>query len=224
MDHNLVRQAFRSESEALAEAMTEVSDAEWDLQTRCAPWSVRELLGHVSTAVDRIPGMLEAVAPGTAEISAAAYYRPDDRFSPQANDARIALGRQRAAQSADLAGDFTAIWRRADRLVADEPADRTVRTRHGDAMLLSDFLLTRVVELAVHGLDLSDALGRDPWLTAQAGEAVIELLLGSDHEAAIRRLGWEQPYFLRKATGREPLEAAESAQIERLGIQWLTLG
>ncbi|MFB8212969.1 hypothetical protein [Streptomyces sp. NPDC056010] len=91
-------------------------------------------------------------------------------------------------------------------------------------MLLSEFLLTRVVEVAVHGLDLADALGREPWLTSAAGDAVLELLLGAGQMAAVGKLGWSQSHFLRKVTGREPLDEKEAAQIEQLGIRWLALG
>ena len=67
----------------------------------------------------------------------------------------------------------------------------------------NSFLLTRVVEVAVHGLDLADALGREPWLTSQAADLVQGLLLGPDGATALEKLGWGQLHFLRKATGRE---------------------
>lgn len=51
-----------------------------------------------------------------------------------------------------------------------------------------------------------------------------QLLLGPDQMAATLELDWDQPKFLRKVTGREPLDAAETAQVERLGIRWLTAG
>jgi hypothetical protein len=35
------------------------------------------------------------------------------------------------------------------------------RLPHGDAMLLSDFLATRVVELALNGFDVADTVGRE---------------------------------------------------------------
>ena len=92
-----------------------------------------------------------------------------------------------------------------------------MRTRHGDAMLLSEFLITRVVEVAVHGLDVAEALGCEPWLTAEAGTVVRELLLGSGQLDAVRELGWDGPTFLRKATGRAALDATEAAWVERLG-------
>lgn len=171
--------------------------------------------------------MLDAPPPDKAEVSAVEYYRPDDRFAPQTNTARIALAQDhvaRQASGAALADDFAATWQRVDRLCRAEPEDRVVRTRHEDAMLLSQFLVTRVVEVAVHGLDLAEALGREPWLTPQAADAVLELLLGPDRMTATLELDWDQPKFLRKVTGREPLDAAETAQVERLGIRWLTLG
>ncbi|WP_343033428.1 hypothetical protein [Streptomyces sp. S8] len=104
--------------------------------------------------IDWHPAMLDAPSPPEAEISAVAYYRPDDRLSSQTKGKRIALAQDRAARPADggaFAEDFGATWRRAYRLCRDQPGGRTVRTRHGDAMLLPEFVLSRVVEVAVHG-------------------------------------------------------------------------
>ncbi|MFG2341996.1 maleylpyruvate isomerase N-terminal domain-containing protein [Streptomyces yangpuensis] len=227
MNQDRVLEAFREEAGALTDAMSELTPAEWKLPTRCTPWSVLDLLGHVCVVIDWLPGMLAAPAPDEAAISAAEYYRPDDRFSARTNDSRIALAQDRVAGSGDGAAftqDFAATWQRVDRLCGVQRAGRTVRTRHGDAMVLSEFLLTRVVEVAVHGLDLADALGRRPWLTPAAGDAVTELLLGTEHATAVDELGWSRADFLRKATGREPLNEAEAVQVERLGIRWLALG
>ncbi|WP_240800085.1 maleylpyruvate isomerase N-terminal domain-containing protein [Streptomyces rhizosphaericola] len=130
------------------------SDAEWNLRTRCTLWTVRDLLGHVCVVIDWHPAMLDAPSPPEAEISAVAYYRPDDRLSSQTKGKQIALAQDRAARPADggaFAEDFAATWRRAYRLCRDQPGGRTVRTRHGDAMLLPEFVLSRVVEVAVHG-------------------------------------------------------------------------
>ncbi|MFG2839013.1 maleylpyruvate isomerase family mycothiol-dependent enzyme [Streptomyces zaomyceticus] len=227
MGHDQVLEAFQLECGALGDAVAGLSGAEWDLPTRCAPWTVRDLLGHVCVVIDWLPVMLDAPEPGGAEISAAEYYRPDDRFSPGTNARRIALAQDRAAGPADGAAsaeDFAATWRRADRLCRDQPGGRTVRTRHGDAMLLSEFVLTRVVEVAVHGLDMADALGCEAWLTPAAGDAVAELLLGTEHATAADELGWSRSRLLRKTTGREPLNETETARVERLGIHWLALG
>jgi uncharacterized protein (TIGR03083 family) len=228
MTQGQVLDAFRLEAQGLSRAVAGLSEDEWERPTRCQPWSVRELLGHVRVVIAWLPGMLAAAAPPVGvEVSAAEYYRPDGRFAPQTNAARIGLAQDHAAglgSGAALAADFAATWQRVDGLCRAEPEDRVVRTRHGDAMLLSQFLVTRVVELAVHGLDLADALGCEPWLTPQSADVVMELLLGPGQQAAAQELGWDRPGFLRKATGREPLDEAEIAQVERLGIRWLTLG
>ncbi|MEV8533245.1 maleylpyruvate isomerase N-terminal domain-containing protein [Streptomyces sp. NPDC051211] len=154
MDQGRVREAFRVEAGQLVQEMTGVSQAEWHLPTRCAPWTVAELLGHVQVVIAWVPGMLAAQAPVRAEVSASEYYRPDDRFAPDTNAARIALAQDHAAGrvgGAGLVEGFDATWREVDRLCRAEADGRVVRTRHGDPMLLSEFLVTRVVEVAVHG-------------------------------------------------------------------------
>jgi uncharacterized protein (TIGR03083 family) len=227
MNRDRVVEAFRLEAGQLSRAMTEVSETEWRLPTRCEPWKVCDLLAHVRVVIAWLPDMLTAPAPIRAEVSATKYYRPDDRFAPETNAARIALAQAHAAERLSgtaLVEDFEATWQRVDRLCRAEPEGRVVRTRHGDPMLLSEFLLTRVVEVALHGLDLADALGREPWLTSQAAELVQDLLLDPDGVAALEKLDWGQLRFLRKATGREPITREEALDVDRLGIRWLALG
>jgi uncharacterized protein (TIGR03083 family) len=227
MDQAQVMQALDGESDALIRGLRELSDEEWERPTRCEPWRVRELLGHIHVVVGWLPGMLAAPAPTHAEISAVEYYRPDDRFAPQTNTARIELASQRASapvSGAALVEDFAVLWQQVARLCGAQPHGRVVRTRHGDAMLLSEFLLTRLVEVAVHGLDLADALDREPWLTPAAGELIVGLLVGQDQAGLVRELGWDTAGFVRKTTGREPLNDQEAAHVKRVGLQWLTLG
>ncbi|MFC1439946.1 maleylpyruvate isomerase N-terminal domain-containing protein [Streptacidiphilus sp. N1-10] len=226
MDLAEVMDAFRAEAEELAHRAAQVSEDEWTRPTRCEPWSARELLGHVCVVLGWVPGMLVGPSPRRAEVSAREYYRPDHRFAVATNTARLRLAEECSAghaSGAALAEGFGEIWRRVDGQCRQEPEERAVVTRHGDAMLLSDFMLTRVVEVAVHGLDLADALGREPWLTQEAGDLLLQLLAGSGAKL-VDELGWSRPTFLRKATGRAPLDAWESDQIERLGLHWLALG
>lgn len=219
--------AFTAEAERLSAGVRGLGDEAWSRPTVCVPWTVRELLGHVTVVVGWLPGMVAGEAPARATVSAVDYYRGDGRFSPESNDRRIGLARERAAQVAeggDLASEFDEVWRLAARLCAAEPDDRVVRTRHGDPMLLTDFLVTRVVEVAVHGLDLAAALGREPWLSASASDLLARLLLGQRGLAEVDVLGWDRVTFLRKATGREALTGAETAEVERARIRWLSLG
>ena len=113
-----------------------------------------------------MPGMLgEPEPPPGPMILAVGYYRPDQRFSPAANNDRIAAAQQAAAALAvdsAAARDFDQAWRQTWTLIRRAPQARMVRTRHGDRMLLTEFLRTRVLEPAVHGLDLAGGLGAAP--------------------------------------------------------------
>jgi hypothetical protein len=100
-----------------------------------------------------------------------------------------------------------------------------VRTRHGDRMLLSDFAVTRVVELAVHGLDVAAGLGRRPWLTDDAAAVLEDLMLpGGSAGALAARLGCDRAGLIARLTGRTPLSAADQAALAESGVAILALG
>jgi hypothetical protein len=122
-------------------------------------------------------------------------------------------------------GDFAGARRNAWDLVLAAPAGRVVRTRHGDLMLLTEFLRTRVLELAVHGLDLAVALGREPWMTRPAAQVTEELLLPAPAAATLRaRTGWDQVTAIGALTGRRPVTLAEARLIGSLGTGRIALG
>ncbi|AEV82130.1 hypothetical protein ACWT_1114 [Actinoplanes sp. SE50] len=209
---SVVISAFRAEADALGHVASRWTGEDWTRPTRCTPWNVRELFAHIRIVLAWLPGMLDAPAPGAADTSAAAYYRPDHRFSADTDATRIRLAQQHAP-GLDVRAfrGFTADL--ADRC-GTEPPGRVVRTRHGDAMLLTDFLITRVVELAVHGLDLADALARPAWLTPPAADVVLGLLFGRPAS----ELPGPADGLLRQATGRAP------AGLDLTGLRPLTLG
>jgi uncharacterized protein (TIGR03083 family) len=224
---DVVRAAFRAEAGRLSVVLHELSPPDWSRPTPCPPWTVAELLGHILTTIAWLPGMLAAPAPAAATVSAAGYYRPDQRFSAQANAERVALGRRRAGSAGDgpgLAAEFGRTWRHVLRQCEPEPPERVVRTRHGDAMLLSDFLLTRVVEVGVHGLDLASALGRPPWLTRAAAGLLGDLLFTGAGRRAKHDLGWDPLTAVRKATGRLGMTSAEVRYLSDHRISVLALG
>ncbi|MEV4825711.1 maleylpyruvate isomerase N-terminal domain-containing protein [Micromonospora sp. NPDC049274] len=138
--------------------------------------------------------------------------------------ARIGAGGRLAGQvrRAALSVEFERAWQAADAAVADAPPGRVLRTRHGDAMSLTEFLRTRVVEVGVHGLDLAAALGRPPWLTPQAEAVIADLLTGG--RPAPAGLGWDRLTVIRKTTGRATLTVPEQAAIDAAGFRWLVFG
>ena len=101
----------------------------------------------------------------------------------------------------------------------------TGQARRAAALLLTEFLRTRVLELAVHGLDLAAGLGRQPWMTAAAARVAEDLVLPAGTTAQLLgESGWDHITLIARATGRLSLTAAETTMIERPGIHWLSLG
>ncbi|MGW7050159.1 maleylpyruvate isomerase N-terminal domain-containing protein [Streptomyces sp. NPDC054887] len=232
MDGETVLAAFEAESQRLYERVCGIPEAEWDRPSQCRPWTVREVFAHLTIAVGRVGGMLAEPEPQPSGVlvTAAGYYAPDERFSPRANDARVGAAQDGAAGYDDgraLAEGFDAVWRAVAASCAKEPPERLVRTRHGDPMLLSDFLVTRVVEVCVHGFDVAMGLGCRPWPTGEAADVVARLLLDGepyDRPVTVAGAGWDRTTFLLRATGRQPMTEAERAAAERHGLRALTLG
>ncbi|MGN9775906.1 maleylpyruvate isomerase N-terminal domain-containing protein [Micromonospora sp. H33] len=216
-----VRTAFRDECTRLGEVLRDLDEADLDRPTDCNPWTVRELLAHVRTGAGRLVDMLAAPAPDRVEVDAARYYAAA-KFAPAVDAARIDSGRGEAREldGPALVADFDRAWRAALDAVDAAPSGRVVRTRHGDAMALAEFLRTRVVEVGVHGLDLAAALDRPPWLTPTAAAVVADLLTGG--RPVPPALGWNRLTLIRKATSRSALTAAERAAIEVADFRWLS--
>ncbi|MBT0773367.1 maleylpyruvate isomerase N-terminal domain-containing protein [Kineosporia sp. J2-2] len=217
-----VVRVFGQETRAMAAALAALPVRGWDAPTRCDPWTVRELVGHVVTVIGRVPGMVAAPGAVTADTTAVTYYRADERFSPRANQERVRTASARASVPGAGNGELERVSAEVVRACAAQPAGRVVLTRHGDAMLLSEFMVTRVFEVAVHGLDVADAVGRPAWLTGAASGVVLGLLF--DDPAAAVALGWAPDELVRRATGRAPLTRAGREHLAGCGLRGLALG
>ena len=181
-------------------------------------------------ACDRIGQAIDAAAaaPAGPLVTAADYYRQDERFSPAVNadriDVAVALA-DRLGSAAAITAELAAAVSGGLAVLAAAPAGQQVRTRHGDRMLLSEFACTRAVELAVHGLDLAAGLARAPWLTAEAATTLEALLIPGSNAGVLRaELGCDQAGVIARLTGRVPLSAADSAVLARHGLTRLALG
>jgi uncharacterized protein (TIGR03083 family) len=201
----LIFNALADEAARFTAGVTALSTVDWSRPTRCTPWTCADLVSHVRTGFARVPEVLAGPEPDAAEIDAAGYFRPDHRFDPEVDAARVAAAQSDAlAGPAEAAADLESVCRQALSAAERAPAGRLVHTRHGDAMTLSDFLVTRVVEVAAHGLDLADAVAAPPWLTEPAAAVVFGLLFGPQWTDVVRTTGWDRAQLLRAATGRSP--------------------
>lgn len=205
----LIFNALADEGTAFTAGVAALSTVDWSRPTRCAPWTCGDLVSHVRTGFARVPEVLARPAPGAAEVDAAGYFRPDHRFDPEVDAARVAAARSDAlAGAAEAAADLATVCRQALAAASGAPDGRLVRTRHGDVMTLPDFLVTRVVEVAVHGLDLADAVDAPAWLTEPAAAVVFRLLFGPQWTEVVRTTGWDHARLLRAATGRSADDVA----------------
>jgi uncharacterized protein (TIGR03083 family) len=228
MTPEMILEAFGAESQRLLEVVAGADDAAFARPSPCAPWTVAELVYHVRMTMGRLPGMLAAPEPaGSGLVPAAAYYRVDQRFSAATNADRIRsaqLGAAALPGAAARARDFAQARQQAWALLQAEPPTRVVQTRHGDRMLLTEFLRTRTLELAVHGLDLAAALERQPWMTTPAANVTQDLIVSSAAATTLRaETGWDQVTLIAKLTGRRPVTTAETQLIQHTGIRWLAL-
>lgn len=101
-----------------------------------------------------------------------------------------------------------------------------IGNRRGDTMLLTDFLVTRVVEVGIHGLNLADALDRPAWLTpawlTPAGCTPTCSSATRTGRRLLPRLG--RPDAAAQRDRPADLTGREAAGLERLDVRRLTLG
>jgi len=177
--------------------------------TRCPPWDVRILVGHVVRDLDRVVTYLEAPAPDAATSDAISYFRS---YDPVAEGPSITAGSMEVADRSGSTGELVRALeetlRRCVEAARAHDAGRLLRTRL-TAIRLDEFLKTRILEVGVHGLDLADALDRDPWLSPAAASVVLGILtglLGEDPSASLR---WSDLTYIETGTGRRGLTDAE---------------
>jgi uncharacterized protein (TIGR03083 family) len=208
--------ALRAECERVSDAVTGLSEDDYGRRTRCTAWNVKELLGHIYRDVDRINVALSTPGPAEPNTDAVSYWRG---YDPIADGPDIADRAKELAAAhptgKDLAAAWDEMWPRAL-----ETAKRTDRSRvvvtWGPALTLDELLKTRVLEVMVHGTDLSDALGRPPWATPEAlaitGE-IMRRLAGADLPP---ELGWDDLTLIEKGSGRSGLTGEERELLDNL--------
>jgi len=222
MTRTAVLTALDAEAARLVIALRDAPSDDFARPTGCEPWTVRDLLAHVLVGTQRLPAMLEQDGPSHADVSALQYFR-NDALGGAVDPERIDRARRGAlefATGADLVAAIVRAVATIDDLARRETDDRTVWSRWGDAMLLTEYLKTRVVELAVHGLDLAGALACEPWLSDDAATISAGVLTEDLDDDARRSLTWDRPTLLAKATGRLALTPTEAAHPIATTLLW----
>jgi uncharacterized protein (TIGR03083 family) len=199
---------------AIAMAMAPVAEADYVRATRCAEWDVKALLAHVWRDVDRVLEYTRQPSPDAADSDAVAYFLTG--YDPLADAPDVAARAievaGRFATGAELLADFDERWRAAVDVARATPPDRLIRT-FGPSLRFDEYLCTRTLEAAVHGLDLADALGLRPWITPAADDLVVAMLVAMLGDDVRERLGWDDVTFIDAATGRRRIDDAERSAL-----------
>jgi uncharacterized protein (TIGR03083 family) len=219
-----VLDVLAGECAAVSGVLLDLTEQEFTRPTRCPPWDVKDLLAHMWRALFRIPTALdEAPLGGPPNTDSVTYWRSYDpatdsaATAEHAHDTAIEYGSGRA-----LATAFDELWKACVARCATEDPKRVIKTWWGPRLELDEFLATRVLEMLVHGIDLTAALGRSAVATDAGTKVVVGILrdlLGGDPP-----IEWSDLDFVDKACGRVPLTAPEKSALGPAARKFPLLG
>ncbi|MBO0803355.1 MAG: maleylpyruvate isomerase N-terminal domain-containing protein [Nocardiopsaceae bacterium] len=155
----------------------------WNEPSALAEFSVRGLAGHLARQVLHTRDLLAAEPPEGECVTVMEHFTRA-RWVGASPDHEISVAVRRGGEDV-AAGGPEELARRTTAAVVElsgslpkQPADRLVQATGAPWLLtLPDFLLTRLVEIAVHDDDLSVSVGIDcPPLPTRAADTVLGLL------------------------------------------------
>jgi uncharacterized protein (TIGR03083 family) len=199
---------FDGECAALLAVVEALTTDELARPTNCPPWTLHQLVVHIADSI-QIGESRSRPAPTSAPPATAAdYYRRDERHTVAYRRGNVdeTIARAAAVRPEEVAELFAHSWRGTSRVIASrDPLERTQVA--GLALTLDAYLLTRVMSVAAHGLDVAITLGRPPFTTRAALRSlrpVLVDLLDADPPAH-----WTDLDLLVFGTGRGPLTAGD---------------
>lgn len=167
-----IRTAVQAQFGHVRAAVARLTPEQLALPTRLGEWTVRDLAAHLAMTVAAVSRALEREEPAKADLALLDYASATAPFAEA-----IAEGTR---ESASATPDLDALFARTEEELADRlataGASRVLDIRAG-GMTLTDFLVTRALELVVHTDDLNAAVpGLDVPLDRQALAVCTRLL------------------------------------------------
>jgi mycothiol maleylpyruvate isomerase-like protein len=189
-----------------------LSEAEWATPTKLRPldetkppWTLFELAGHFDISIGlTVMLMAEPQAGQVGRDRVSFFIFPRSEVAPVVYDYAYTMveGKTPAQMPDALAATFAKTVDGARSLPPD-----TVGPGYYALMRLDEFVASRVVEAVVHGLDLTDALGRDPMATPEGvavTAAILDDLLARKTVAGRPGDLGDDLAWVRAASGRGP--------------------
>jgi len=196
-----VEQAFRG-----------LSEAEWATPTKLRPldetkppWTLFELAGHFDISIGLTVMLMAEPQDGQVGRDRVSFFIfPRSEVPPVVYDYAYTMveGKTPAQMPDTLAATFAKTVEGARSLAPD-----TVGPGYYALMRLDEFVASRVVEAVVHGLDLTDPLGRDPIATPEGvavTAAILDELLARKTVAGRPAGLGDDMAWVRAASGRGP--------------------
>jgi hypothetical protein len=191
----VIRDAFFDAADTAAALLGDPAvAAAWDRPSGLAKFSVRGLAGHLARQVTRT---IDAIASSSAvagmdePVTLLGHYA-QVRWIGADLDGEVNAGIRAASEDEAAGGPDALVARTREAIgqlrgtIAAAPADALVRVPQGWSLRLDDFLVTRMMEIAVHNDDLAVSVGIDtPDLPPAVMEPVFDLLL----QLSVRRRG-----------------------------------
>jgi hypothetical protein len=174
---------------------------------------VHEVVVHTSWSI-RVPDHLPLAA-GPSARTASDYYRRPERNTTDYRQDNVDRTRDIAScvEIGAAAEDFRCAWKRASAAFGEVGTDAVIALP-GGAMTCLDYVLTRVMSVAAHGVDVALSVGAKVWTTGEALSAlrpVLVDLLGADPP-----MSWSDQQLLEFGSGRLALTAAEERALGTL--------
>ncbi len=206
-----VRVVLADELDRLRQIVAGVSDAEIVRATSCEGWSVADLLVHLRLDGEELLRGLTVPCDDPVDRDYVSYWKDWPASGPATfADVRWIWATAASYATTDsLRSHFDEVMTAAAAVSRVAPGGRVRFQNH--VLSIDDLLTMFSVEFAVHHLDLlvavPDRPGPEPGALALAA-STLDGLLGPRHPTS-----WDQLTYVRKATGRQRLDAADIAEL-----------
>lgn len=176
---------------------------DWDAPTRLAGWTAHTLLGHLVVVAEAIPRTLTEPTTDAEPTDVYTVFRGASGRAPD-NDRR-AREFAASADSPALVARLAAAIGTTSEIIEDIDGDEVLPTRFGP-LPTRHFLVHRIVEGVVHGLDLPTPVSPDSAALDISAAALSQLLLRTRPEL-VDRVPADEIRWVEAATGRAPAPA-----------------
>ena len=192
-----------AECSTLVAVVRAVTLGDFSRPTNCPPWTLHELVVHIADSIETPAATIALAPPPAHRRTAADYYRRPERATIAYRTSNVERVCRRAAdvRTDDDANLLTATWQQTSATMARQDPDNPLRTA-GLTLRVEDYLLTRLMSVAAHGLDVAITLRRPPFTTQLALQTLRPVLLDLLGGQAPNR--WTDQDLLALGTGRRP--------------------